>query len=195
MPTAFSELEADEAPLVEQARRDPQAFGELYDRYVDRVYGYCYRRLGAHGEAEDLTSETFRRVLQALPGYHWTGAPFGAWLFRIAGNLIHDRRKELAHVVGLDAAGSAAASWPDPAPTPLDQFLQKEQRSEVWAAVSRLPLLQQRVLALRFAQGLDNRQVARIIKRSRPATKQLVYRSLKALREQLTAPAGGVALG
>ncbi|MBI2885856.1 MAG: sigma-70 family RNA polymerase sigma factor [Chloroflexi bacterium] len=189
------EPEADEAPLVEQARRDPQAFGELYHRYVDRVYRYCYRRLGAHGEAEDFTAETFRRALQAMPGYRWTGAPFGAWLFRIAGNLIYDRRRALAPTICLSTEGRAAASLPDPDPTPLDLFLQKEQRSEVWAAVGRLSVLQQRVLVLRFAQGLDNRQVARIIKRSRPATKQLVYRSLKALRELLAASEGGEARG
>lgn len=168
----------DDQQLVARAQKDSQAFGALYDGYVDRVYRYCYRRTGSHYEAEELTAQTFRRALEALPKYEWRGAPFGAWLFRIAGNLIVDgsKRREVP-IDGRD--------FEQPGPQPVDGLLEAEEIDELWQAVYRLPLHQQQVLVLRFAQGLSTREVARIVNRSETATKQLVYRSLKALRERL----------
>lgn len=167
----------DEQRLVEQAQRDPKAFGVLYDQYVDRVYRYCYRRTGSHYEAEELTAQTFRRALEGLPKYEWRGTPFGAWLFRIAGNLIVDRSKR--REVPLDR------DFQESGPEPLDGLLEAEELDELWQAVYGLPLYQQQVLVLRYAQGLSTREVARIVNRSETATKQLVHRSLKALRERL----------
>lgn len=165
--------------MVAQAQKDPKAFGALYDGYVDRVYRYCYRRTGSHYEAEELTAQTFRRALEALPKYEWRGAPFGAWLFRIAGNLIVDRGKR--REVPIDGK-----DFQESGPELIDGLLQAEEVDELWQAVYGLPLYQQQVLVLRYAQGLSTREVARIVNRSATATKQLVYRSLKTLRERLT---------
>src|SRR5579883_2407674 len=84
---------AGEAALVEAAKQDSHAFALLYDRYVERVYRYCYRRLGSHADAEDTTSQTFHRALEAIASYEVRGAPFEAWLFRIAHNLVVDRSR------------------------------------------------------------------------------------------------------
>lgn len=181
MPTTvLPEVAADEPLLVARAKRDPRAFGSLYDRYVPAVYRYCYRQLGDHHEAEDATGHTFRRALEALEGYQSTGAPFGAWLFKIAANHIADRRKARARLLPLDP------SAPLPAPAEdepsADRLVAQEQVAEVWQAVARLPVSQRRVLTLRFGQELTNQQVARILNRSETATKQLVYRALQALR-------------
>lgn len=167
----------DEQRLVEQAQRDLKAFGVLYDRYVDRVYRFCYRRTGSHYEAEELTAQAFRRALEGLPKYEWRGTPFGAWLFRIAGHLIVDRSKR--REVPLDR------DFQESGPEPLEGLLEAEEVDELWQAVYGLPLYQQQVLVLRYAQGLSTREVARIVNRSETATKQLVHRSLKALRERL----------
>jgi RNA polymerase sigma-70 factor, ECF subfamily len=169
----------DDQRLVAQAQRDPKAFGSLYDGYVDRVYRYCYRRTGSHYEAEELTAQTFRRALEALPKYEWRGTPFGAWLFRIAGNLIADRGKR--REVPIDGKDFEQSDT-----EPIDGLLEAEEVDELWQAVYGLPLYQQQVLVLRYAQGLSTREVARIVNRSETATKQLVYRSLKTLRERLT---------
>ena len=94
-------LEA-EAALVERARTDPEAFGELYDRYLTPLYHYAFARCRSHPEAEDLTAQTFRRALERLDTYQWRSLPFGAWLFRIAHNLIVDRLRRPAGGVSLD---------------------------------------------------------------------------------------------
>ena len=165
---------------MERAQADPRAFGPLYDVYVAAVYRYCYRRLHDHHEAEDATAHTFRRALEALPAYRWTGAPFGAWLFRIAANHLADRRRTAPATVPLDPADGAGLASEEPAL--LDGLLATEEAHEVWLAVAALPMSQRRVLVLRFGQGLTNQQVARILNRSETATKQLVYRALQALR-------------
>ncbi len=171
----------DEQQLVAKAKQDPRAFGPLYDLYVDRVYRYCYQRTESHYEAEELTAQCFRRALEAMPKYEWRGAPFGAWLFAIARNLVAGRNGKTKHEVPIDGVPEPASGDPEP----LDDLLGQEEVDTLWQAVYRLPLQQQQVVVLRYAQDLSNREVARIVNRSETATKQLVYRSLRALREML----------
>ena len=178
-------VEKDEALLVEQAQRDPRAFGALYDCYADRVYRFCYRRSTSHYEAEELTAQTFRRALEGLPRFEWRGAPFGAWLFRIAANLVADRASAVKRSVSLEALAAGGREIAGDSALPLDGLLEAEEIDLLWEAVYRLPLYQQQVLVLRYAQGLGNQEVARIVNRSETATKQLVHRSLKALRALL----------
>ena len=179
-------MEPREGQLVERAQRDLRAFGTLYDRYVDRVYRYCYRRVENHYEAEELTAQTFRRALEGLPSYEWRGVPFGAWLFRIAAHAIAGRGRGRA--LSLETMAENGRLVPDEVPEPLDGLLEAEEVDGLWRAVYQLPLRQQQVLVLRYAQGLSNREVGRIVNRSETATKQLVYRALKALRERLVDP-------
>ena len=88
--------DAEERRLVEAAQRDIACFVDLYDKYFELVYAYVARRARERAEVEDLTSEVFRKALANLPRFRWTGAPFAAWLLRIASNLIADRAKRLA---------------------------------------------------------------------------------------------------
>src|SRR6266853_4767942 len=90
------EPEAEERRLVEAAQRDTARFGDLYEHYFELVYAYVVRRTRDRNEAEDLTAEVFHKALRSLPRFKWTGAPFAAWLFRIASNLIADRAKRAA---------------------------------------------------------------------------------------------------
>jgi RNA polymerase sigma-70 factor (ECF subfamily) len=80
----------DEQTLVEAAKADPARFEELYDRYVGRVYGFVSRRVGNRAAAEDITSAVFEQALVNLPKFEWRGAPFSAWLIRIAANALTD---------------------------------------------------------------------------------------------------------
>src|ERR1700676_822470 len=88
--------EPDEQRLIEAAQKDPSRFAELYEINFERVYAYIARRLRVRDEAEDLTSEVFRQALANLPRFQWRGAPFAAWLFKIAANMIADRWKRAA---------------------------------------------------------------------------------------------------
>ena len=87
--------ECEERLLIESAQRDPARFAELYDVYFDRVYAYVARRVEIRAEAEDLVSDVFHHALANLRRYEWRGAPFSAWLFRIAANKIADRWERL----------------------------------------------------------------------------------------------------
>src|ERR1041384_3081236 len=87
--------ETEERRLVEAAQQDRACFEAVYERYFDLVYGYVARRVRDRATTEDLTSEVFRKALADLPRFKWTGAPFGAWLLRIASNLIADRSKRV----------------------------------------------------------------------------------------------------
>src|SRR5579859_605724 len=89
------------ADLVERARHDRAAFGEIYDLYVRRVYAFCLSHTGNKEVAEDVTSQTFERALGAIARYEHRGAPLSSWLFRIAANLIRDRGRRESRVVLL----------------------------------------------------------------------------------------------
>ena len=88
--------EAQERLLVEAAQKDPARFAELYEINFGRVYAFIARRVPNRDEAEDLTSAVFHKALANLPRFKWRGAPFAAWLFRIAANMIADRSKRTA---------------------------------------------------------------------------------------------------
>ncbi len=108
--------DADERLLVEAAQRDPSRFAALYERHFDRVYAYVVHRVRDRDAAEDVTSEVFHKALAGLRRYEWRGAPFGAWLIRIAANAIIDRSKRVAREVVDSDQVPESATEPDVAP-------------------------------------------------------------------------------
>ncbi len=179
---------AEEQVLLARAVASPEAFGELYDRHVGRIYRYAFRRLGSHQDAEDVTAQTFRRALEALDRFEWRGVPFGAWLFRVAHNQIVDRRRADGRPLSLDGLSEVGASFEDgDAVAPDERAIAREAGSAAWAAVAKLPALQRRAVTLRFGRDLSHAEVGAIIGRSEAATKQLCYRAMKTLREELGA--------
>src|SRR5713101_5506467 len=99
------EREAEERRLIKAAQSDPARFADVYENYFELVYAYVARRVRNRDEAEDSTADVFRKALASLPRFKWRGAPFAAWLFRIASNLISDRGKRAAKEVSLDESG------------------------------------------------------------------------------------------
>ncbi len=93
----------DERALIAAAQDDPARFGDLYDRYVHRVYGFVSRRVGNRAEAEDITSAVFEQALASLPRFEWRGVPFAAWLIRIAANALADHWRRAAREAGEPA--------------------------------------------------------------------------------------------
>ena len=187
-PTADRPLRAlgrelfDERELVEAAKTSPEAFGQLYDRYVVRLYRYVYARTGSHQDAEDVTAETFRRAMEHLPGYNYRrSSSFGAWLFRIAANLLISRHRKERPCQSLDPALSLADADPNPEQVALD----REMSDTLWAAVATLPIDQRRAVVLRFCHGLRGKEIARAMGRSEGAVKQLLYRAMIALQDKV----------
>lgn len=171
----------DEAALVAAAQRDPRDFGPLYELYVDRIYRYAYRRVGTHHEAEDVTAQTFQQALQALPAYEWRGLPFGAWLFRIAGNIVNRRGRSAGREIAVEDV-TVFSGFEPVDDDPADHVWRTEQAGELAEMLKRLPLDQQRVLVLKFSHGMKNREIGDLMGRSEGAIKQLVHRALVTLR-------------
>jgi RNA polymerase sigma-70 factor, ECF subfamily len=170
-PRSLSEEDA----RVEAARQDPGQFAVLYESHFELVYAYVVRRVQKREEAEDLTSETFRRALAALPRYESRGAPFSAWLLRIAANAV------------IDASRRARRAQPqaEAIEVPEPEHVDASGRARLFRAVGALPEDQRRVIELRFAEELPVREIAARLGRSEGAVKQLQLRALRALRKHL----------
>jgi len=164
--------DADERLLIEAAKRDPARFAELYQHNVYRVYAYVSRRVGTREEAEDITSDVFHHALEHLKTYQWRGAPFAAWLIRIAAHRIIDRWRSTSR----ESKNPAADDPEDP------RMEEIEERAALFQLVKRLPQDQQRVVMLRFIQEKSIREIAQELGRSEGAIKQLQFRALEKLR-------------
>src|SRR5256714_2388993 len=182
--------DVDERSLVEAAQRDASRFAEIYERYFELVYAYVVRRVRDRAATEDLTSEVFRKALANLTRFKWTGAPFGAWLLRIASNLIADRAKRAGREVMADepSLDAAAAAIDEPVNSQSQQsnLEAPEQRASLFKLVDALPDDQRRVVAMRFAEEKSISEIAAELNRSEGAIKQLQFRALQNLRKRFT---------
>ncbi len=169
-------------PDVLAAQRDHAAFGVLYRRYLDRVYGYGFHLLGDHHDAEDATERTFLAALGALDGYRDTGATFRAWLFRIAHN-------ELANVLrarSRGAAGRLDVELPAADPDPAQAADRADDARRVRSALGELSEDRRQVLVLRFVDGLSAREIGIVLERSEGAVRVLQHRALRDLAARLS---------
>jgi len=170
--------EADERLLIEAAQRDPARFAELYECHFERVYAYIVRRVGNRAETEDLTADVFHQALANLKRFEWRGIPFSAWLFRIAANLISDRWQRSGREVSDDAELALAQAS-------QAEIEEVERRATLFRLVDTLPAEQRRVVVLRFVEQKSIKEVAREIRKTEGAVKQLQFRALTSLRTRL----------
>jgi RNA polymerase sigma-70 factor, ECF subfamily len=184
-PDAQPAADADLAD-VRAAQRDRAAFGALYRRYVDRVYGYCFYLLGDHHDAEDATERTFMAALGAVDRFRDDGGSFRAWLFRIAhnelANTLRQRHRRRRRTARLDD-GPEPASDVDPARLVGAADDARRLRS----AVSRLSDDRRQVIVLRFVDGLSAREIGVVLGRTEGAVRVLQHRALRDLAAMLAA--------
>lgn len=161
------------------AAGDEAAAARLFDHFYPRVYRYAVAKLGRPADAEDVAAETFARSLKGFDRFRWRGAGFEAWIFRIAANLVVDRvRMSSREAVGIDPLGEVDV---DPI-SPEQAFLRAEEDERVRALLATLPPNQREVVVLRFAAGLDTKEVAIVMGRNANAIRQLQHRALERLR-------------
>jgi RNA polymerase sigma-70 factor, ECF subfamily len=168
----------DEMTLIRDAQSDAQAFGLLYDRYVQRVYRYCHYRTNNRADAEDLTAQIFLAVLEALPRYRQDGH-FAAWLFSIARNKVMDHHRRRPPLP-LDET-----TLP-PLFTDLAQDVEKAQR---WEGLQRLiqSLVEEEreLIHLRYVAELSFAEIAGILHKKEDAVKKMLYRLIARLKNEL----------
>ena len=164
---------------------DAEAFGLLYDRYIDVVYRYVYYRVANSSLAEDLTSETFLRALRRISSYTWQGRDFGAWLVTIARNLIADHYKSGRYRMEVATSDLVEAGADRSEEGPENEVLANITNAALLDAVRQLNAEQQECISLRFLQGMSVAETAQIMGKNEGAIKALQYRAVKSLSRLL----------
>lgn len=182
----FMDNGMDESTLIARAKVDKEAFGQLYETYVERIYNYVYYRTGSAADAEDLTARIFERAMQHIGNYQDKGVPFSAWLYRIAHNMVANwhRDRSRRQVFSLEDF----AQWHTSEDGPESKAERLEEREFLLEAVRRLPADRQELLLLKFMEQLPNAEIGQIMGRSEGAIKSLYHRTLLALRDDLQQP-------
>jgi RNA polymerase sigma-70 factor, ECF subfamily len=161
---------------------DPNAFGELYDRYVERVYRYLYFRTGSHPEAEDLTEHVFLKAWEAIGRYRWQGRPFLAWLYRLAHNTHIDHVRTQKPTTSLNNDGRPVELASASAQVELARTLDADLLAR---ALGQLTPEQQQVIVMKFIEGMDNEHIAASMDKREGAIRALQMRALMSLRRVL----------
>lgn len=172
----------DEHLLVQAAQSDPAKFDALYELHFERVYYFLARRVRDRATAEDLTSEVFHKALANLPNYEWRGAPFAAWLFRIAANALADQYKRAAREIPSSDDTQNPDAHPDLSSPDLEAI---DYHARLFRLVDNLPAVQQRVIRERFVEQRTIREIATRLEKTEGAIKQLQFRALQTLRAQM----------
>jgi RNA polymerase sigma-70 factor, ECF subfamily len=175
--------EIEEADLIELAKDDQAAFGELYERYVKRIYNYVYYRTGNHHDAEDLTARVFARALQHIPSYVDRGLPFSAWLYRIAHNLVVNWHRDRGRRKLVPIDELVVSTLRSEAPERMTE--RREEQELLLIAIRTLPEERQQLLILKFVERLSNAEIGDVMNRSEGAIKSLYHRTLLALRDEI----------
>jgi RNA polymerase sigma-70 factor (ECF subfamily) len=172
----------DEIVLVNRSiEGDAEAFGDLYERYMNQLYRYIYYRIGDPGLSEDFTEVVFLRVWESMASFDVDRISFKGWLFRVAQNLLVDyyRTRKKQHSLDEDF------DFPDPQQSPEDRMITSERETLVISALKELKQEYQEVLTLRFVNGLSHAETAQVLNRTIGAVRVLQHRALRALDKEL----------
>jgi RNA polymerase sigma-70 factor, ECF subfamily len=167
------EREPDERPLISAAQTDPAQFAQLYEQNFDRIYAFFGHRVATREEAQDLTAEVFHQALSSIRNFKWQGAPFIAWLYGIAANVLSGHWQKLGKACPVEEQDLSGAG---------DEI---EQSVMLGQLVDALSPDQRRVVMRRFIDQKSIREIAHELGRSEGAVKQLQLRALENLREKL----------
>lgn len=172
----------DERELIQRAQEyDSQALSAIYERYYQGIYNYIFYRVSDESLAQDLTSETFLKALEAIDSFNFRGAPFSSWLYKIAGNLVvdHYRRQPKQPTLRLEESQVFSSE------NPVDVLERGLTQHKLRKALAFLTEEQQQVIILRFVDELSNTEIAEILGKTEGAIKALQHRALAALARQL----------
>jgi RNA polymerase sigma-70 factor (ECF subfamily) len=174
---------AEVRELVERGQRgEREALEELYLIHFDRIYGYLHLSVGNRHDAEDLTTQTFLKMLEAIGRFRWKSAPFSAWLFRIAHNLAIDHfratrrwqpEEEVPEPEGAEETSAEEAA------------LESIGRRSMLELIEKLSHEQKQVLTLKFVFNFSNGEAATILGKTEGAVKSLQHRALGSLHKQI----------
>jgi RNA polymerase sigma-70 factor (ECF subfamily) len=178
--------ESAEARLIRAAQADPGAFAPLYVQYRDRVYAYLRTRTRSPEDAADLTQQVFLQALDALPRYRPRGAPFAAWLLRIAHNAAINHHKRHRQVVAWDLLPESL--HPPAEDDPEAQAIRRDNAAWLHAILQNCEVSIREMLALHFAAELTIAETAAVVGKSEAAVKKQLSRTVRTLKEHYRDP-------
>jgi RNA polymerase sigma-70 factor, ECF subfamily len=169
----------DEPEVVERAKRDPSAFGELYELHFQKIYRFVYSRVRDQATAEDVTSEVFMKALRGIGRYQDTGRPFSAWLYQIAVNAVADRFRSARPTEDIEEQYdlSDGSSLEDVA-------AHRDEVRRIWSLVEALPRQQRTAMILKFQEDMKIEDIAVVMGKSAGAVKLLIHRGVTRIRQQ-----------
>ena len=168
----------DERALVERAKYDPGAFGELYDRHFLQIYKFVYSRVRDQAMAEDVTSDVFMKAFRSIGRYQDTGRPISAWLYQIAMNAVADRFRAARVTEDIDEQRDLSAGGPA-----LEQIAaQRDELRRIWAIVETLPKQQRTAMVLKFQEDMKIEDIAGVMGKTSGAVKLLIHRGVMKVR-------------
>jgi RNA polymerase sigma-70 factor (ECF subfamily) len=170
----------DEINLNRAIQGDHEAFGMLYEQYVERIFNYVFYRTGNQHDAEDLTAKVFFRAMRRIPQYQERGLPVTAWLYRIAHNLVANWHRDRGRrpEISLDEGYASIPHSEHPEVT----LLQLEEQDHLLRIIRDLPPERQQLIILKFVEHMSNAEIGQIMGRTEGAVKSLYHRTLLALR-------------
>lgn len=177
-------LDKDHELIKKAQRGDTHAFGELYECHAPAIFRYLYAHLDSQMDAEDITGEVFLKAWQSLPKYTERGAPFLAFLFRIARNILVDHYRQV-HRLESKSPDELDRYKDDSKLEPVDQIGNQMEHQHILRVLSNLRPDYQAVLTLRFISDLSPNETAQVMQRSVGAIRVLQHRALYALRQEL----------
>jgi RNA polymerase sigma-70 factor (ECF subfamily) len=173
----------DEITLNRAIQGDHEAFGRLYEQYVERIFNYVFYRTGNQHDAEDLTARVFFRAMRRIPQYQERGLPVSAWLYRIAHNLVANWHRDRGRrpEISLDEGFASIPHSEHPEVT----LLQLEEQDYLLSIIRDLPSERQQLIILKFVEHMSNAEIGQIMGRTEGAVKSLYHRTLLSLRIEM----------
>ena len=183
-----SQLKAEEE-LVKRAQHNREAFGELYEIYYQRIFNFALKRTADIQLALDITSITFLKALNQIKKYRWRDVPFGAWLYRIAGNEINDhyRRQGGKRIASIEEIAELAdtGDYADEINHAEEELSRHEEFLLLHKKIAELPEMYQEVIALKFFEKKKIKEMVTILGKKEGTIKSLLHRGLAKLKEKM----------
>ncbi|HVN56536.1 MAG TPA: sigma-70 family RNA polymerase sigma factor [Anaerolineaceae bacterium] len=173
----------EEAILAGASQGDVEAFGQLYERYVGRIYNYIYYRTGNAFDAEDLTARVFFRAHNHIGHFRNMGVPFSAWLYRIAHNLVANWHRDNSRRHEVPLEDNIPLHHKVDLPETL--LISNQEMEHLLEKIRKLSEDRQQLIILKFVEGLSNAEIGVIMGKSEGAVKSLYHRTLLTLRDDL----------
>lgn len=174
-------MDQNDIQLVKAAQKgEAQAFGRLYDSYIEKIYRFVFYRVSHREIAEDLTSRTFIKALEKIKSFDPEKGTFSSWLYRIARNTVIDHYRTGKTEYGLEAVWNLASSQ-----DPEKETESKIALEKVWAYISRLDNVQREIIVMRVWEGLSHKEISQVLGKSEASCKMAYSRAMASLRQEV----------